>query len=189
MIFGDMSKIGEKHIELGQGINVEIKGKQIAIKGQQGQIDFHLPESLSIERQENKLIVNRSDDSKRSKSLHGLYRSLISNAMIGLEKPWEKKLEIVGTGYNVKLDAENLVFKVGYSHPVVFKKVEGINFVVEGNNKITVKGFDKHMVGQTAYKIKMIRKPDIYKGKGIKYEGEVLRIKPGKKAKAAGGAA
>ncbi len=103
-----------------------------------------------------------------------------------MEKPWQKRLEVVGTGYNVKLQGEDLVFKLGYSHPVVFKKVTGIKFQVEGNNKVIIEGVDKQLVGQIAYQIKMLKKPDVYKGKGIRYEGEKLRIKPGKKAKAAG---
>jgi large subunit ribosomal protein L6 len=127
--------------------------------------------------------VERANNSKFQKSLHGLFRSLIANAVAGVETPWEKKLEVAGTGFNVKMQGEDLVFKVGYNHPVIFKKVEGVKYTVEGNTKVQVKSIDKQLVGEIAYKIKMIRKPDVYKGKGIKYEGEKLRIKPGKKAK------
>ena len=140
-------------------------------------------------KEEKNLIIKRNNNEKKVRSLHGLFRQLISNAISGVEKPWEKKLEVVGTGYTVKLQGEDLVFKIGYSHLVTFKKQPGIKYQVEGNNKVTVAGYDKQLVGQVAYQIKMIRKPDVYKGKGIRYLGEKLRIKPGKKAKAAGAAA
>ena len=145
-----------------------------------------VPKSLSILKKENSLTLQRASEEKKIKSLHGLYRQLISNALVGVEKPWEKQLEVVGTGYHVKLHGEDLVFKVGYIHPVVFKKPAGVKFQIEGNNKVKVIGVDKQLVGQVAFQIKMIKKPDVYKGKGVKYLGEKLRIKPGKKAKVAG---
>jgi len=183
-----MSKIGNKKIEVPVGVVVEITGQTVKVKGKEGELSFILPTVLKIERQENQLVITRKNESKNSKSLHGLFRQLISNAVVGVEKLWQKRLEIVGTGFNVKAQGEDLVFKVGYSHPVVFKKVVGIKYQVEGNNKAVVLGADKQLVGEIAYQIKIIKKPDAYKGKGIKYEGEKLRIKPGKKAKAAGAA-
>jgi large subunit ribosomal protein L6 len=134
----------------------------------------------------NELIIKRSNEEKKTKSLHGLYRQLVYNGVSGVEKLWEKRLEVVGTGYNVKLQGEDLVFKLGYSHPVVFKKTPGVSYQVDGNTKVIVSGVDKQLVGQIAHKIILLKKPDVYKGKGIRYEGEKLRIKPGKKAKAAG---
>src|SRR3989344_5586731 len=125
---------------------------------------------------------------KKVKALHGLYRTLISNAMQGVVTPWQKRLEIVGTGYNAKMQGEDLALKVGYSHPIVFKKVTGIKFQVDGNNIIIISGVDKQLVGQVAHQIKTNKKPDPYKGKGIRYEGERLKLKPGKKAKTAGAA-
>jgi len=184
-----MSKIGEKIIIVGSAVSLTIKDNQIFIKGPVGEIVIDLPKNLILEKNENNYLLKRVSNDKKSKSLHGLYRQLINNAVLGVEKPWEKRLEVVGTGFNVKLQGEDLNFKIGYNHPVIFKKVNGINFKVEGNNKIIVSGFDKQLVGEIAYQIKIIRKPDAYKGKGIKYEGEVLRIKPGKKAKAAGAVA
>ncbi len=184
-----MSKIGEKIIIVGSAVSLTIKDNQIFIKGPVGEIVIDLPKNLILEKNGNNYLLKRVSNDKKSKSLHGLYRQLISNAVVGVEKPWEKRLEVVGTGFNVKLQGEDLNFKIGYNHPVIFKKVNGINFKVEGNNKIVVSGLDKQLVGEIAYQIKIIRKPDAYKGKGIKYEGEVLRIKPGKKAKAAGVAA
>lgn len=182
-----MSKIGQKSIIIPQGVSINIEGQKITIKGKEGELSFNLPDQLKLEKENDQLKVLRIKEDKKSKSLHGLYRQLINNAIIGVEKMWQKKLEIVGTGYNVKLQGEDLVFKLGYSHPVIFKKVEGIKFQVEGNNKIIVMGVDKQRVGEVAYQIKMLKKPDVYKGKGIRYEGEKLRIKPGKKVKATGG--
>jgi len=184
-----MSKIGEKPVVLSSTVNLTIDNNKVNIKGPQGEMFFDVPKKLTLIKEGNNLIIKRNNNDKKVKSLHGLYRQLSGNAISGVEKPWEKKLEVVGTGYTVKLQGENLVFKIGYSHLVTFKKQPGIKYKVEGNNKVTVEGYDKQMVGQVAYQIKMIRKPDVYKGKGIRYLGEKLRIKPGKKAKAAGTAA
>lgn len=181
-----MSKIGEKIIIVGQSVSLTVKDGQVFIKGPVGEMTINLPKNLILEKNENNYLLKRLSNDKKSKSLHGLYRQLIYNAVTGVEKPWEKRLEVVGTGFNVKLQGEDLNFKIGYNHPVIFKKVNGINFKVEGNNKVVVSGLDKQLVGEIAYQIKIIRKPDVYKGKGIKYAGEVLRIKPGKKVKAAG---
>ncbi|VVA43862.1 50S ribosomal protein L6 [Candidatus Roizmanbacteria bacterium] len=184
-----MSKIGEKSIVLSSAINLAIDNNKVTVKGPQGEMIFDVPKELTLVKDEKNLSIKRNNNDKKVRSLHGLYRQLIGNAISGVEKPWEKKLEVVGTGYTVKLQGEDLVFKIGYSHLVTFKKQPGIKYQVEGNNMVTVAGFDKQMVGQVAYQIKMIRKPDVYKGKGIRYLGEKLRIKPGKKAKAAGAAA
>jgi len=189
LVFGNfMSKIGEKVIAISNAVSVTIADNKIIIKGPLGEMSFDVPKELALNRKENQLIIERKNDDKKVRSLHGLYRQLISNAIVGVEKAWEKKLEVVGTGYTVKLQGEDLVFKIGYSHLVTFKKQPGIKYLVEGNTKVTVSGYDKQLVGQIAYQIKMIRKPDVYKGKGIRYLGEKLRIKPGKKAKAAGAA-
>ncbi|MDO9027601.1 MAG: 50S ribosomal protein L6 [Candidatus Roizmanbacteria bacterium] len=184
-----MSKIGEKPVIISTAVTLKIEDNKVTIKGPQGEMSLVVPKELTLIRQENNLVLKRKNNEKKIRSIHGLYRQLISNAVSGVEKVWEKKLEVVGTGYSVKLQSEDLVFKVGYSHQVVFKKQPGIKYQVEGNNKVTVAGFDKQLVGQVAYQIKMIRKPDVYKGKGIRYLGEKLRIKPGKKAKAAGATA
>ncbi|MDH7476447.1 MAG: 50S ribosomal protein L6 [Microgenomates group bacterium] len=181
-----MSKIGQKPITIPAGVTIFLDGQKVTIKGKEGQMALELPKELSIKQEKDNLIINRLSETKKVKSWHGLYRTLINNAVIGVEKPWEKKLEIVGTGYNVKLQGEDLVFKLGYSHPVVFKKVPGITFKTEGNNKLSVIGIDKQLVGEIAFQIKMLKKPDVYKGKGIRYLGEKLRIKPGKKVKTTG---
>ncbi len=178
-----MSKIGEKTITLAEGTKVEIHNKLVKVIGKEGEMQVEVPKELTVELNENQVSVKRKRDDKKAKAMHGLVRSLIANAVAGVDEPWEKTLEIVGTGFNVKMSGENLELKLGYSHPVVFKAIPGIKYQVEGNNKIVIAGADKQLVGQVAYQIKKIKKPDVYKGKGIKYEGEKLRIKPGKKAK------
>jgi large subunit ribosomal protein L6 len=178
-----MSRIGNKPIKITEGCQVKVTGNEINIIGPKGQVSALLPKNLELIINKDEVLLKRKKDNKITKSLHGLYRSILSNAINGVIKPWEKRLEVSGTGFNVKLAGEDLQFKVGYSHPVIFKKVQGITFMVNGNNKIVVQGVDKQLVGQIADKIKAIKKPDVYKGKGIKYENEWLRIKPGKKAK------
>ena len=179
----NMSKIGEKVIQIQPGVEVDIIHDLVKVKGKEGGLEFKIPRELQVVRGSEGVKVKRLNEGKRAKSLHGLYRTILSNAIKGIENPWEKRLEVVGTGYNVKLQGEDLVFKIGYSHPLTFKKIPGIRFELEGNNKVIVKGMDKQLVGQVAYQIKSMRMPDAYKGKGIRYEGEKLRIKPGKKAK------
>lgn len=188
-MFGNMSKIGSNPITIPNSIVIELKGNEVMVKSGSNQSVIQLPKSLKAVQKENVLIIERLNENKQSKSLHGLYRQLIYNAVTGFEKPWQKRLEVVGTGYNVKLQGTDLIFRLGYSHQVTFHKVEGITYQVEGNNKVVISGSDKQLVGQVAYKVKMLKKPDAYKGKGIRYEGEQLRIKPGKKAKTAGAAA
>lgn len=181
-----MSKIGQKKIVVPASVSFEVTENKITVKGANGAVAIELPRELALEKKDGEVEIKRKGDDKHSKSLHGLFRQLLYNAVTGVEKPWEKRLEVVGTGFNVKMQGVDLIFKIGYSHPVVFKTVPGITYKVEGNNKVVVYGADRQLVGQVAYQIKMIKKPDVYKGKGIKYEGEKLRIKPGKKAKAAG---
>lgn len=184
-----MSKIGNNPITVPSSVTVEVKDNLITIRGSAGEKTLGFPTNLNLVKTEDKLVVSRKNDEKKTKSVHGLYRQLIANYIAGMDKPWQKKLEVVGTGYTVKLQGADLVFKLGYSHQITFKKVDGINFQVEGNNKVVVSGFDKQLVGQIAYQIKILKKPDIYKGKGIRFEGEQIRLKPGKKVKATTGAA
>lgn len=183
-----MSKVGEKPIKIENGVDINIEGQNIRIKGPLGELYYNLPDVLKVEKKDDYLFVKRLKEDKKSKSLHGLYRQLISNGVIGVVKKWEKHLKIVGTGYNAKIENGNLVLKLGYSHPVVFNKVENIDYQVKDNTIIIVSGCDKQKVGEVAYQIRILKKPDVYKGKGIQYVGEKLRIKPGKKAKAGGAA-
>lgn len=178
-----MSKIGNKPIDLTPAVQVQIEGNTVTIKGREGELNFQIPKVLSLIKEVDKIYLKRKNEEKKTKSLHGLFRQIIFNAIKGVEIPWQRKLEIVGTGFNVKLQGEELIFKIGYSHPVIFKKVQGIKFQVEGSNKIIVSGSNKELVGQVAYRIKILKKPDVYKGKGIRYQGEILKLKPGKKVK------
>ncbi len=177
-----MSKIGQKAIPLTLSTQIEIQDRTVTVKGMKDSLSFKLPKFLSAEKKENTLLIKRAKDSSYQKAAHGLFRSLIANAVTGIEKPWSKKLEVVGTGFNVKMQGTGIVLKVGFSHPVVYQPPAGIQLTTE-ENVITVSGGDKQLVGQVAYQIKSIRKPDVYKGKGIRYQGERIRIKPGKKVK------
>lgn len=178
-----MSKIGQKTLTVPATVTLTVEGSTVTVTGKLGVLTVVLPQGITIEKgQDNTYSVVRRSDSKELKSLHGTFRTLIDNAIVGVEKAWEKRLEVVGTGFNVKMQGKDLVFKVGYSHLVIYKETEGVTFAVEGNNKVIISGRDKQRVGEIAYKVKMLKKPDAYKGKGIKYEGEKLRIKPGKKA-------
>jgi large subunit ribosomal protein L6 len=179
-----MSRIGNKAIELPQSVQIEITEGTVSVSGSQGKLTVPIPQGVRVEKKENSLEVTRENETKKVKSLHGLIRNSVYNAVVGVEKQWTKALEVVGTGYNVKQQGEDVVFKVGYSHPVTFKKQEGVSYKVEGNNKVVVSGIDKQLVGQVAHQMKLVRKPDAYKAKGVRYEGEVIKTKPGKKAKA-----
>lgn len=183
-----MSKIGEAPVTIPQDVQVSVLGNVCMVKGKEGELTINLPLDLKIGVEDKKILVKNQREDKKTRALHGLYRSLIANAITGVQKPWEKKLEVVGTGYNVQLQGEDLVLKLGFSHVVNFPAVGGIKFEID-ENKITVSGVDKQLVGQVAQRIKAIKKPDVYKGKGIKYEGEYLRIKPGKKTGVTEGAA
>lgn len=180
-----MSKIGQNPVTIPRDVTVQIQDTTISIKGPKGELAYTLPHFLKPEIVGNILTISRKNDSKRQKSLHGLFRTLIQNAIIGVENVWSKKLEIVGTGFNGKMQGQGLVLKLGYSHPVVIAPVDGITFALEGNTTIVVSGIDKQLVGQVAQQIKSNKKPDSYKGKGIRYEGEYIKLKPGKKAKTA----
>jgi large subunit ribosomal protein L6 len=180
-----MSKIGNAPVTIEATTQVEINPDLVKVTGKEGSVSIAIPFGISVAKDGEQIIVKRSSESKKVKALHGLIRSLINNAVIGVSKKWEKDLEVFGTGYRVKAQGEDLLFEVGYSHTVTFKKAEGVHFTVEGNNKVKIDGVDKQKVGEIAYKIRSIKKPDAYKGKGIRYKGEVLRLKPGKKAKAA----
>lgn len=180
-----MSKVGSQPVEVLPNTEVIMTEGSVEIKGKEGALHISIPRTISVKREGETIIVKNKDENKRTRALHGLIRTLLNNAIIGVSKQWQKSLSVVGTGYRVKAQGEDLVFEVGYSHPVIFKKVEGTNFVVEDNNKVVISGVDKQVVGAVAFKIKSLKKPDPYKGKGIRYEGEVIKLKPGKKAKTA----
>lgn len=179
-----MSKIGFKPVTVPASVQLTINDKLVTVKGSKGELTIPLPAGISIEQADGTLNIKRASEKKDVKAVHGLFRSLLANAVAGVETPWEKKLMIVGTGYNVKMQGEGLQFKLGFAHLIDFPKADGVMYKVEGNNKVIVSGIDKQIVGQVAHQIKILKKPDAYKGKGVRYEGEVVRLKPGKKAKA-----
>lgn len=179
-----MSKIGNTPVTIPSNTTIEIVGQEVVVKGPEGTLTVGIPPKLEVSVADGILTVVRKNNDKKTRSMHGLIRKLISNAVDGVTKRFEKKLEIVGTGFNVKMQGEGLQLKLGYSHMVDVARVDGIRFAVEGNNLITVSGIDKQLVGQVAQQIYVLRKPDAYKGKGVRYQGQVVKLKPGKKAKA-----
>lgn len=180
-----MSKIGEKIIVISEGTTVSMEKDQVVIRGPLGEIRLSVPESLLVEIKGDKVEIKRNDEEKKTKSVHGTINRLISNAIEGVKNGFSKTLEVVGTGYRAEMEGDNLSLWVGYSHPVKFVPPQGIKIEVQ-ENKVKVFGFDKQQVGLIAEKIKQIRKPDAYKGKGIRFLGEKLKLKPGKAAAKAG---
>lgn len=180
-----MSRIGRKPISIPSGVNVDVaSGNVITIKGPKGELSYGAPESLGIELEDGTLIVSRPDDARENRSLHGLSRTLISNMVIGVTDGFRKNLEIQGVGYRAAMDGKDLVLNVGFSHPVRFQAPDGISYALDGQTKVSVMGIDKQAVGEEAARIRRVRPPEPYKGKGIRYEGEVVRRKAGKAGKA-----
>ncbi|NLJ71295.1 MAG: 50S ribosomal protein L6 [Clostridiaceae bacterium] len=175
-----MSRIGNKPIMIPEGVEVSNKDGVITAKCGNTILTQTLHPAISVEMKDNQVFVKRDNDSKESRSLHGLMRSLINNMIIGVKEGFTKVLEVTGVGYRAQMDGNKLVLNVGLSYPVEIVQPEGITLTVENQNKITVKGADKQLVGETAAKIRGTRVPDAYKGKGIKYDYEVLRLKEGK---------
>ncbi|WNV90879.1 50S ribosomal protein L6 [Umezawaea sp. Da 62-37] len=179
-----MSRIGKLPITVPSGVDVNIDGQDVSIKGPKGTLSLTIAEPIVLEKAEDgTLEVKRPDDERRSRSLHGLSRTLIHNMVIGVTQGYEKKLEIHGVGYRVALKGSDLEFALGYSHPVKVEAPEGITFVVENPTRFSVQGIDKQQVGEISANIRKLRKPDPYKGKGVRYSGEKIRRKVGKTGK------
>lgn len=178
-----MSRIGKLPIPLPAGVTVVIDGQHVAVKGPKGELALTISEPITAVLEDNTVIVARPDDEAKSKSLHGLTRTLIANNVHGVSTGFSKSLEIVGTGYRAASKGETLELALGFSHPVVVTPPAGITLTVEGNNKIIVSGIDKQAVGEMAANIRKLRKPEPYKGKGVRYEGEHVRRKAGKSGK------
>jgi large subunit ribosomal protein L6 len=179
-----MSRIGRLPITVPSGVDVNIDGQVVNVKGPKGSLEHIVAEPIAIERAEDgTLQVTRPDDERLSRSLHGLSRTLINNLIIGVTQGYEKKMEITGVGYRVQLKGSDLEFALGYSHAVPVKAPQGITFVVETPTKFSVQGIDKQLVGEVAANIRKLRKPDPYKGKGVRYAGEKIRRKVGKTGK------
>lgn len=179
-----MSRIGKKPVPVPAGVEVTIDGQSVSVKGPKGTLSHVIADPITVNRAENgELEIIRPDDERRNRSLHGLTRTLVNNMIVGVTQGYEKKMEIFGVGYRVQQKGSNLEFALGYSHPVPIEAPEGITFKVEAPTKFSVSGIDKQKVGQIAAVIHRLRKPDPYKGKGIRYEGEVVRRKEGKTGK------
>ena len=176
-----MSRIGRHPIAIPAGVTVEIAGNNVVtVKGPKGTLEKALPTEMEIKQEGEEIVVTRPNDLKKMKSLHGLTRSLIANMITGVSEGYEKKLEINGVGYRAQKKGKEITFNLGFSHPVVMTDPEGIETEMDGQNIIIVKGIDKEKVGQYAAEIRELRKPEPYKGKGIKYADEVIRRKVGK---------
>ncbi|MEU4399318.1 50S ribosomal protein L6 [Micromonospora orduensis] len=179
-----MSRIGRKSIPVPTGVDITIDGQTVKVKGPKGQLQHTLAEPITIERADNgELSVNRPNDERKAKELHGLSRTLIANMIVGVTEGYRKSLEIAGTGYRVTAKGSDLEFALGFSHPVVVAAPAGITFTVERPTLFHVAGIDKQQVGEVAANIRKIRPPEPYKGKGVKYQGEVIRRKAGKAGK------
>lgn len=179
-----MSRIGLKPIEIPSGVEVKINDNNLVeVKGPKGQLKEQFDSKMDIKIEDNQVVVSRPNDLKKYKSLHGLTRTLIANMIEGVTKGYSKKLEIVGTGYRAQKQGKKLVLNLGYSHPIEMEDPEGIEVEVPGQTQIIVKGINKQLVGNYAAKIRDLRKPEPYKGKGIKYADEVIRRKVGKTGK------
>jgi len=182
-----MSRVGRTPIIVPEGVNVDIKDTGVTVTGPKGTLSRQFNPDISINQEGNVLTVSRPSDNKQHRSLHGLTRSLLANMVEGVSKGFERNLEIVGVGYRAEKTGDNLVIRIGYSHPVEVSPLPGgISLAVEGTNRIKVMGINKEVVGEMAAKIRAIRPPDSYKGKGIRYAGEKVRLKPGKAGKAIG---
>ncbi|UNC90950.1 50S ribosomal protein L6 [Candidatus Contubernalis alkaliaceticus] len=178
-----MSRIGKKPINIPQGVEIKVSDNLVTVKGPMGQLQKMIPKDMSVEIEENILTVTRPSDSSQHRALHGLSRSLINNMVEGVTKGFEKTLELVGVGYRATKQGNNVNIAIGYSHPVLVEPKEGLELDVPTPNKIVVKGIDKEAVGLLAANIRDIRRPEPYKGKGIKYLDEKIRRKVGKAGK------
>jgi len=178
-----MSRIGRLPITVPAGVTVTVDGQAVNVKGPKGELSLTVKAPIEVALEDGTLTVTRPDDERASRSLHGLTRTLISNQIVGVTEGYSKGLEIVGTGYRVQAKGNSLEFALGYSHPITFDPPAGISFEVEGNTKVTVRGIDKQAVGEVAANIRKLRKPEPYKGKGVRYAGEVVRRKAGKSGK------
>lgn len=178
-----MSRIGKLPIPVPGSVNVTIDGQNVTVKGPKGELSLVVAEPIRVALEDGHVLVTRPNDERFSRSLHGLTRTLIYNDIIGVTQGYSKELEVVGTGYRVQQKGTGIELALGFSHPVSFDPPEGVTLAVEGSNKITVSGISKQRVGEVAANIRKLKKPEPYKGKGIRYAGEVVRRKAGKAGK------
>ena len=178
-----MSRIGNSPVAVPSNVTVTINGQNVEVKGPKGTQSVNIPEPIAINLEDGVLSVSRPDDHRKHRALHGLSRSLLNNAVVGVTEGYTIKMEIFGVGYRVLAKGSDLEFSLGYSHPILIKAPEGITFAVDGQTKFSISGIDKQQVGQLAANIRRLRKDDPYKGKGIRYAGEQIRRKVGKTGK------
>ncbi len=177
-----MSRIGKKPIEIPKGVTINQSGNSLKIKGPKGELESNFHPNIKIEIKDNEVIVTRPNDLKQNRALHGLTRALIQNMVLGVNEAYTKTLDIVGVGYRAELKGKNLLLNIGFSHPIYFMPPEGITLQTPTQTQIVISGIDKQLVGMVASKIRSIRKPEPYKGKGIKYSDEQIVRKAGKTA-------
>ncbi len=177
-----MSRIGNKPVVIPQGVRVQVVDRRVSAEGPKGKLVQPLPPGLSVKVEGTQVIISRAGEDRKVRALHGLARSLVQNMVTGVKEPFERKLEIVGIGYRAQVQGRAIQLALGYSHPVIFPLPDGITAEIDKQTLITLRGADKALLGETAAKLRMLRKPDPYKGKGIKYSDEVVRRKVGKKA-------
>lgn len=178
-----VSRIGKSPITIPAGVKVNVSGLTVAVEGPKGKLSQDIAEGIIVKVDGSQLVLECADGSIELRQKHGLYRTLIANMIEGVTNGFIKNLEIIGVGYKVAMKGKDLDLSMGFSHPVIFKAPEGIEFAVDGNTKISIKGIDKQLVGQVAANIRKIRKPEPYKGKGIRYAGEYVAMKAGKSGK------
>jgi large subunit ribosomal protein L6 len=178
-----MSRIGRLPISIPAGVDITVDGSTVSVKGPKGELTLSVASPIEVKMEDGQILVTRPDDERASRSLHGLTRTLIANQIVGVTEGYKKGLEIVGTGYRVAAKGDSVEFALGFSHPITVAPPAGISFTVEGNTKLTVSGIDKQAVGEVAANIRKLRKPEPYKGKGVRYAGEVVRRKAGKSGK------
>jgi len=180
-----MSRVGQETIKIEEGVDVSIDELEVHVKGPLGEMKINLPEDLEIKKEGREITLSRKNETKQAKSNHGTYRMLINNAVYGVKNGYSKNLELVGVGYRARMEGGDLVMSLGWNHPIKMVTPEGVQVEVPEETKITVKGYDKQKVGEFAAKIREVRKPEPYKGKGVRYEGEYVRRKSSKASVAA----
>jgi large subunit ribosomal protein L6 len=178
-----MSRIGKRPIKVPDKVTVAIEGQNVSVKGAKGTLSRELPPEVIVEQQDDTLTVKRRDESRNARQRHGLSRTLVANMVEGVSNGFQKRLLIQGVGYRAQIQGRNLILNVGYSKPVEIVPPEGIQLAVETNTNVIVSGIDKELVGNQAARIRAVRPPEVYKGKGIRYEGEVIKLKAGKAGK------
>ncbi|MGQ9870936.1 50S ribosomal protein L6 [Leptodesmis sp.] len=178
-----MSRIGKRPISIPNKVTVSIDGQAVAVKGPKGELSRVLPAEVEVVQEGETILVKRRDDSRVARQRHGLSRTLVANMVEGVSQGFQRRLEIIGVGYRAQVQGKNLILNVGYSHPIQIEPPDGIQMAVENNTNVIVSGIDKEIVGNTAARIRAVRPPEPYKGKGIRYAGEVVKRKAGKAGK------